>query len=89
LAAAIRFHRDASDVRAAAASVAQITNGYAGVEAAVVMAAGIATAVAGGTVEQVYEAARASVESDSWLGRNIDLASRILEDAGSAWVAGQ
>lgn len=77
----------AARLAAIEASVSHFRNGVWGAQA---VAAGVAVAMAGASVDEIVTTARAYVPDDSWLGRWFDRAMRIVEesrgDLHRAWV---
>lgn len=67
--------------------MAELTNAEDGVWAAQAMAASVAEAVVGAEVEQILAAGSDLIPRDSWLGRTMQRAERILEESGSGLAA--
>jgi len=83
----ILAHRDDDEAARIAGLVAETTNAGDGVLGAVVMARAIAAAVRTGSLDTAYTSAVAAIPDDSWTGRSLARAVRLLERAGTAWAA--
>lgn len=70
-----------------AALDAQMSHANDGIWAAQAVAASVAVAMAGGTVDAIVDAGRAVIPDDSWLGRALDRALRICSDYNDLFAA--
>ncbi len=66
---------------------AQISHYADGIWAAQAVAASIAVAMVDGTTEEIIQAGLQQIPADSWLGRSMERAMAICEEAGSVEVA--
>ncbi|MET7402330.1 ADP-ribosylglycohydrolase family protein [Dactylosporangium sp. NPDC005572] len=85
--AGIRHAGDPDRAAEVARELALITNADVGVDGAAAFAAAVAVLVGGGPATAAVDAARVHVRADSWLGRKLAVAERVLDGAGGLFAA--
>ncbi|WP_329101772.1 ADP-ribosylglycohydrolase family protein [Micromonospora sp. NBC_01699] len=83
----IRWAGDPGRAAAVARRLAAITNAEVGIDGAAAFAAAVAVAVGGDPLTTAVDAARREITTDSWLGRKLAVAERVLAETGSVFAA--